>query len=234
MEKKPTSGLAVASLVTGIIALFSAFVPLFNLLSFPFVLLAVIFGIIGIVQSSKGKKSGKGLAITGLVLGVIGLLVTFAMYFGASDTSDSQSSSTSVSATETTTVESDAPASESAEQSETSSAAYAVTIDSCRVTEDYQGNPVAVITYGFTNNSDDATSFAVAIMSKVFQNGVELDSAIGSDWDSEKYMSDIKPGASTTVELGYELEDSSDITVEVEELFSFSDELIAEKTFSVA
>ena len=44
MEKKPTSGLAVTGLVLGIIALFSSFVPLLNVLSFPFVLLAIIGG----------------------------------------------------------------------------------------------------------------------------------------------------------------------------------------------
>lgn len=44
MEKKSTSGLAVAALVCGIIALVSSFVPLLNLLSFPFVLLAISFG----------------------------------------------------------------------------------------------------------------------------------------------------------------------------------------------
>lgn len=80
MEKKPTSGLGVASLVTGIIALFSAFVPLLNLLSFPFVLLAVIFGGVGIWQTVKGTKGGKGIAIAGLVLGVLALVVTVAMY----------------------------------------------------------------------------------------------------------------------------------------------------------
>ena len=57
MEKKPTSGLAVTGLVLGIIAVFSAFVPLLNLLSFPFVLLAIIFGIIGLVQTMKGARS---------------------------------------------------------------------------------------------------------------------------------------------------------------------------------
>ena len=84
MEKKPTSGLAVTGLVLGIIAVFSAFVPLLNLLSFPFVLLAIIFGIIGLVQTMKGAKAGKGLAIAGLVLGVLALLVTAAMYSGGS------------------------------------------------------------------------------------------------------------------------------------------------------
>ena len=51
MEKKPTSGMAVAGLVLGIIALVSSFVPLLNLLSFPFVLLSIIFGAIGVWQT---------------------------------------------------------------------------------------------------------------------------------------------------------------------------------------
>ena len=123
---------------------------------------------------------------------------------------------------------------QAAEQSASDAAAYGVTIDGCRVTEDYQGNPAAVVTYTFTNNSDEATSFMVALYPKVFQNGVELGTAIGSDWDSEKYSSDVKPGSSTTVEMGYALEDMSDITVEVEELLSFSDAVLAEQTFSLS
>ncbi len=34
--------------------------------------------------------------------------------------------------------------------------------------------------------------------------------------------------------MGYALEDMSDITVEVEELFSFSDAVLAEQTFSLS
>ena len=67
-----------------------------------------------------------------------------------------------------------------------------------------------------------------------FRKLLELGTAIGSDWDSEKYSSDVKPGSSTTVEMGYALEDMSDITVEVEELLSFSDAVLAEQTFSLS
>ena len=67
-----------------------------------------------------------------------------------------------------------------------------------------------------------------------FRELFELGTAIGSDWDSEKYSSDVKPGSSTTVEMGYALEDMSDITVEVEELLSFSDAVLAEQTFSLS
>lgn len=248
MEKKPTSGLAVAGLVLGIIAVFSAFVPLLNLLSFPFVLLAIIFGIIGLVQTIKGTKAGKGLAIAGLVLGVFALLVTVAMYSGGSAASESASAgsaagSSTPAAEQTTNGGGDAAqqtadqgagqdASAQAEQ-EAPASEYAVSIDECRLAEDYAGEPVAVVTYTFTNNSEKATSFAVALRPQAFQNGVELNTAIGSDWDSEKYMKDVKPGSSSTVEIGYSMEDDSDLTVEVTELFSFDETVLAEQTFSL-
>lgn len=88
MEKKSTSGLAVTGLVLGIIALVSSFVPLLNLFSFPFVLLAIIFGAIGLWQTVKGTKAGKGLAIAGLVLGLLALLITVVMYGTAGASAD--------------------------------------------------------------------------------------------------------------------------------------------------
>jgi hypothetical protein len=91
-----------------------------------------------------------------------------------------------------------------------------------------------VVTYTFTNNSEDATSFVVALHPEVFQNSVELNTAVGSNWDSETYLSDVKPGSSTTVEIGYQLGDMSDITVEVSELLDFDGTLLAEQTFSLA
>ena len=231
MEKKPTSGLAVAALATGIIALVSSFVPLLNLLSFPFVVLAIVFGAIGVWQTVKGTKAGKGLAIAGLVLGVLGLLVTVVMYGGAAASSEGGDGAQAPGASAQQQADGQ---SETAPAQEEEPAAYGVTIDGCRVAEDYEGKPAAVVSYTFTNNSDDAVSFAVALNPQVFQNGVQLNTAIGTDWDSEKYLSDVKPGASTTVEIGYELEDESDITVEVTELISFDDTVLAEQTFSVA
>lgn len=234
MEKKPTSGLAVAALVTGIIALVSSFVPLLNLLSFPFVVLAIIFGAIGVWQTVKGAKSGKGLAIAGLALGVLGLLVTVVMYGGAAASSESDDvAPASGAAAQQVDEQSGAASAQQTDAQTEEPAAYGVAIDGCRVTEDYEGKPAAVVSYTFTNNSDDAVSFAVALNPQVFQNGVQLNTAIGADWDSEKYLSDVKPGASTTVEIGYKLEDESDITVEVTELISFDDTVLAEQTFPV-
>ena len=132
----------------------------------------------------------------------------------------------------------EAPADDApAEQAEPEAPAsdYAVTIDGATVTEDYEGNPAVIVDYTFTNNSDEATSFAVACSPKVFQNGVQLETAIVTGEDlGNGYMAEIKPGASTQARLAYSLSDQSDITVEVEELFSLDDTMLAEATFSVA
>ena len=239
MEKKSTSGLAVAGLVCGIIALVSSFVPLLNLLSFPFVLLAIIFGGIGVWQTVKGTKGGKGIAIAGLVLGIIALLVTAVMYGSAGAASDAagkgqgdSGQAAQQSAQGTQGSEAQQP---EAAQSGGEAADYQVTIGEATTGEDYQGNPAILVSYTFVNNSDEAVSPLVAVSAKAFQNGVQLEGAIGVDGaESSKSMSEIKPGASVTYALAYELTDTSDVTVEVEELFSFSDELLAVKTFSLS
>ncbi len=62
---------AVASQVLGILSVF-----LWEFSIFP--ILAIVFGIIGIVNTNKNKTDGVGLAITGLVLGIIFLIVRIA------------------------------------------------------------------------------------------------------------------------------------------------------------
>ena len=239
MEKKSTSGLAVAGLVCGIIALVSSFVPLLNLLSFPFVLLAIIFGGIGVWQTVKGTKGGKGIAIAGLVLGIIALLVTAVMYGSAGAASDAagkgQSDSGQAAQQSAQGTQGSEAQQPEAAQSGGEAADYQVIIGEATTGEDYQGNPAILVSYTFVNNSDEAVSPLVAVSAKAFQNGVQLEGAIGVDGaESSKSMSEIKPGASVTYALAYELTDTSDVTVEVEELFSFSDELLAEKTFSLS
>lgn len=237
MEKKSTSGLAVAGLVCGIIALVSSFVPLLNLLSFPFVLLAIIFGTVGVWQTVKGTKGGKGIAIAGLVLGVIALLVTVVMYgaAGAASSNASGDAGNSGSTAQQSSAGADGADAQQPEAAENNQGAdYQVSIGEARMVDDYQGNPAIVVAYTFVNNSDKAISPMVALHEKAFQGGVQLDTAIVSDMDSSKAMSEIKPGASVSYELAYELADTSDVTIEVEELVSFSDELLAEKTFSLS
>lgn len=128
------------------------------------------------------------------------------------------------------------PAEEQTEQpaEEQASSKYAVTIDGSTVTTDYEGKPAIIVDYTFTNNSDDATSFAVACSQKAFQNGVQLETAVVLDDLGNGYLAEIKPGATTSARMAYSLADESDVTVEVKELISFDDTILAEATFPVA
>lgn len=113
---------------------------------------------------------------------------------------------------------------------------FAITIDDSHQTKDYAGKPALVVDFGFTNNSDKASSFLVAVSAKAFQNGVQLDSAIVGDdkkFDSGSSMKEIKPGASLKVQSAYVLTDTSDVTVEVSKLISLDKSLLAQKTISV-
>ena len=228
METQPRSAMAVASLVLGIVALVTSILPIINNLSFLLAILGIVFAIVGLVGISKGKKSGKGLGVAGLVLSVIAFILVLVMQSAFSAALDQAMEESGL---DTATAQGVAAgdSGSAAEQSEATQAAYGVTIDDCRVTEDYQGNPAAVVTYTFTNNSDEA------VHAKAFQNGTELELAVVADAEeSGKSMNEVKPGSSITYESAYELADMSDLTVEVEELFSFSDELIAEQTFSLS
>ena len=116
---------------------------------------------------------------------------------------------------------------------------YSVVFDSCRLAEDYEGDPVVIVKYVFTNiKRDDSISFTTAFKDYVYQNGIGLNKAFILD-DSANYSSDnqtkeIKKGASIEVEVAYELNDTTtDIEVEVEEFISFNDTKIT-RTFSIS
>lgn len=123
---------------------------------------------------------------------------------------------------------------QAAQEEKANDSKYGVTIDDGVVGEDYQGRPMLVVTYTFTNNSDKAQSFMVAVSDKAFQNGVELERAISTDIDTQSSIKEIKPGATVTVQQAYLLDDQSEVLVECTELISFDDTIIAEKTFAVA
>ncbi len=75
-EQKKTLGVAITSLVFGILGLIIAWIPLIGLL---LCLVALILGIVALVQISKNKETagGNGLAIAGIILGSIGLIIAF-------------------------------------------------------------------------------------------------------------------------------------------------------------
>lgn len=126
---------------------------------------------------------------------------------------------------------------ETSESSKANLGDYGIEIKSCRLAEDYEGKPVAIITYGFTNNADESASFTFAFDDQVYQNGVGLNKSYvlddSANYDDANQSKEIKKGAVLDVDVAYELNDTTtDLEVEVKEWISFNDSVV-KKTFTI-
>jgi uncharacterized membrane protein len=76
------SGMAIASMVLSLVGL----IPCFWVFQIPG-LLGLIFGFVGLNQTKDGSRKGRGMAIAGLVIGIILVVVAvlFVVYFATSD-----------------------------------------------------------------------------------------------------------------------------------------------------
>ena len=116
---------------------------------------------------------------------------------------------------------------------------YSVVIDSCRMAKNFEGKEVVIIKYIYTNvSNDEPTAFYIAFDDAAYQNGVALNGAYvlaeSANYDEGNQTKAIKKGASLEVEVAYLLNDTTtDVEVEIEELFSFNDTKLT-KTFSIA
>jgi hypothetical protein len=113
---------------------------------------------------------------------------------------------------------------------------YYVEILSSRLGKDYDGNPVIIVKYNFTNNGTEPASFMTSVNDTLYQGGIELEIAFMMDdsYDGNASMLEIKNGATLEVELAYVLRDTtSPVEVEVTDLFGLGSEKIA-KTFEIA
>lgn len=90
---------------------------------------------------------------------------------------------------------------------------YAVEIKGAKLCKDFEGNNAIMITYSWTNNSEETTSPLGSMVEKAFQDGVQIDTAI-VDFEYSDGMSEVRPGTTVDVETIYKL--SSDSTVEFE------------------
>lgn len=115
---------------------------------------------------------------------------------------------------------------------------YYVEIKSAVLTSDYGGSPAILITYSWTNNSQETTSALSAFIERAFQDGVQLDSATilstNPQYSAGTALRDVRPGASTDVQRAYLISDSgSPVEFEVFE-FMGDDENAVSMTFDPA
>jgi len=72
----PKNGFGIAALVLGILSIPAGFTVIFGV---PLALAAIVLGVLGRGRAKKGLASNGGMALTGLILGVVGLLISIAI-----------------------------------------------------------------------------------------------------------------------------------------------------------
>lgn len=102
---------------------------------------------------------------------------------------------------------------------------YDIEIKSAALAQDYEGNPAIIITYAWTNNSNDTTNAMTSMYSQAFQDGVELETAMILDsdvYDSDASMKDVRPGTTIDIQAAYVLDsETSVVEFEVSEWLTF-------------
>ena len=69
--------MGTASLVLGILGLLFSLLPIVGVVAWPLVILGLIFGLIGIPRARKGRASNLGVAVSGTICSVLGLILCF-------------------------------------------------------------------------------------------------------------------------------------------------------------
>lgn len=129
---------------------------------------------------------------------------------------------------------SDSKEAQQAQESVEQASDFAVTIDAVEKTSDYQGNPAVIVSFTYTNNSDEATSMIASTRVELYQGGVQQDLAVVPDLDTSASYNNVKPGVSVPVQLAYTVNDDSDIDVEVYELISLDKKPLAAQSFTLS
>lgn len=111
---------------------------------------------------------------------------------------------------------------------------YNIKIVSAKKGKDYAGKDVLIVTYQWTNNSDEEQMFSTAFSAKAYQDGIECGGITVVDGvDTQKMLSNIKPGATLEVQDAYILNGDADVEIEVGPWISLGKETKVVKTFSV-
>ena len=136
--------------------------------------------------------------VIGIIIGIIILLFGFGMCSGENPATTNTG--------ETAAAEEAAPT-------------YDVKIGKATMTSDWEGRDVLVVEYTWTNNSDSKASIGGLYELAAYQNGVSLSESWlvdnTAEWNFDAIYNEINPGATQTVHVAYELDDKSEVTIEV-------------------
>ncbi len=218
MNEKKSVGLAVASMVLGIVSLL--FGCCFWYVTIPAAVIAVILAAISISK----HMGGKGMAISGLVTGIISLVPAIIIMITGSSlmtmvSDDDDAKSKKDISMSSVSDESDSFSHDEKEKSNVSDSKEKTTVKivDYSLSTDYEGKDIVLVDFEFYNGEDKNINFSTKFSAAAFQNGVECDSIVimglESDTDLTKVLNDVQPGASYTVTKAYKLNDMSDAEI---------------------
>ncbi len=249
---KSSNGLAVTGFVLGLLGLLLCWIPVLNFFGILLGILGAVFGTIGLV-SSKKTGTGKGLAIAGLVMGVLAvvlaILINVAFVKSVDSAIDDSHDDSDVSKS-TVAASPDSDGSEAAvEETESAESTFEdgvlttpdmkIVITDHKVIEageggNYSDKPVIVFRYEITNISGaDLTPNEWIWDVDAFQDNDpnaenELDLGFYTD-DSDDLgdsMENIKKGGTVTYQVSYELDDlTTPVELVANDSLGFGDDL---------
>lgn len=167
---KATSGFAIAGLVLGILAAVSSWIPVINNFSFILAAIGMIFAIVGVVGTVRGKKAGKGIAIAALVINLVAAGIVLAMQSAMSAAIDDATSG--LVSTEDVTVQQQEGTDTDAGTDSADQQAYAIA-DVQMTGDDYS----VTISGTFTNNSDAEVSYVQVSYRLLDAEGAQIGTA---------------------------------------------------------
>jgi invasion protein IalB len=183
------SGMAIAGLILGIIALITSWMPFLNNMSFFIALVGVVLAIVGVVSTVKGTHSGKALAIVAIVINIVAMAAVLAAQSAtatalnkaingpsvsnvseSTTTDDSGSTSDASTTTDSGSTSDASTATDSDQEAATTDLAVgtsvsldnglSVSVDSVKKgLTNYDGSAVVGVQVTYTNNGSDSKSY---------------------------------------------------------------------------
>ncbi len=209
------SGLGIAGFVLGIIALATSFLPIINNFSALLAAIGFVLALIGTIACVKGRKSGKGLSIAGVVMNVIAFVVVLAtqsMYSSAIDDAFSGTSVAPQPATEQ--LATTAPASDdAAESGQAAATGNSITLKNGLVLkvdgvvtglQSYDGKPITQVSVTYQNNGNSQASFNPYDWKAEDAQGAQRSQVFYTDGDNELHSGTLAAGGTVSGNLYFE------------------------------
>lgn len=225
--------MAVTSLVVGVIALATSFIPIINNITFLIALPGIVFGCIGTFTTKRKRKQGLAIAISGLVLNLVSVILVIVLqgiYINAwnetinpqtiADSSASAfSSSSSSAASQSSSSSSTAGASSNSTSVDAKSfqdlplgtlveyaSGLTITVNSVEsgLVRDFDDTSMVCVSVTYVNNGTKTQSFNTYDWKGQDANGAQRSASYFTDAVNELNSGSLAPGGTITGNLYFE------------------------------